>query len=237
MAATHRHFLQIGSRLLIFTLYQNQNYHPLKSTHTQALIIFTRNPELGKCKTRLAKTIGDDAALRIYTFLLKHTAKVTSQVKDTDLRVYYSDYIGENDIWDATRYGKHLQQGADLGARMENAFSETFEAGYNKVLIIGSDLYDLQESDIQESFEALNTCETVIGPASDGGYYLLGLKKVIPSLFKGKHWGTPEVLPATLKDLEPFTTCFLPEKNDIDRFEDIAGNPVFEALLTPYSND
>lgn len=209
----------------------------MKSTHTQALLIFTRNPELGKCKTRLAKTIGDAAALRIYTFLLKHTAKVISEVKNTDIRVYFSAYIGANDIWDTARCSKHLQQGEDLGARMENAFRETFEAGYHKVVIIGSDLYDLQESDIAEAFVALNTYDTVIGPASDGGYYLLGLKKVIPSLFKGKHWGTPEVLPATVKDLEPFTTCFLPEKNDIDRFEDIAGNPVFEELLTPYSND
>ena len=202
------------------------------NTTNSALIIFTRNPELGKCKTRLAKTIGDEAALRIYIFLVEHTDKIARSLPDADLRVYFSDFIGEdNHYWHSNLFSKHLQHGEDLGVRMERAFTETFNAGYVKVVIIGSDLYDLGVSDLAAAFDALESHEAVLGPASDGGYYLLGLKKVIPSLFAGKAWGTSTVLETTLEDLAKTPTYILAKKNDIDRYEDITGNPVFESLI------
>jgi len=90
------------------------------------LLIFTRNPELGKCKTRLAAKVGDDAALEIYKFLLNHTAGITKNLYATKA-VYYSEEIWENDIWDPTVFDKKLQEGADLGERMANAFKDGFE--------------------------------------------------------------------------------------------------------------
>ena len=124
------------------------------------LLIFTRNPELGKTKTRLAKTIGDEAALEIYKFLLDHTREVTQNLT-CDKAVYYSVKIRENDIWNASVYQKHQQNGDDLGERMYNAFQDAFTNNYEKVLIVGSDLYDLKPHHINNAFEKLNSNDVV----------------------------------------------------------------------------
>lgn len=203
----------------------------------QALLILTRNPEPGKCKTRLAATIGDEAALAVYIFLLKHTAAVTQSLENTDKHVYYSERIGDGSIWEPDVFAGHVQQGADLGARMQRAFEEAFEAGYRKVVLIGSDLYDLYRTDLADAFAGLDTHQAVLGPATDGGYYLLGLTRMIPALFKNKAWGTDTVLEATLRDLQKTPTWLLPPRNDIDRFEDIAGNPAFAPFLKNLSHD
>ena len=116
------------------------------------LLIFTRNPELGNVKTRLAKTIGDEAALAIYKFLLEHTKQVTKNLP-CDKAVYYSVKIREHDIWNPTIYQKKAQEGNDLGIRMHNAFQQAFSDGYEKVVIIGSDLPDLTSEHINEAFE------------------------------------------------------------------------------------
>ncbi|TVZ56832.1 hypothetical protein OD91_2133 [Lutibacter sp. Hel_I_33_5] len=184
------------------------------------LLIFTRNPELGKVKTRLAKTIGDKNALKIYKKLLHQTKKVT-QYLDCDKAVYYSVKIRKNDIWDSSIYQKHQQTGNDLGFRMQNAFENSFKKGYEKVMIIGSDLFDLSEEIINEAFYQLDKNDTVIGPAEDGGYYLLGMKKNYPEIFQNKNWGTSSVRKATLEDLKNQNTFQLEELNDIDVYEDL----------------
>ena len=165
------------------------------------LIIFTRNPELGKGKRRLAATVGNQAALEIYRFLLAHTAKITENLA-VEKHVYYSESIGSDDVWNELIYTKKLQQGEDLGVRMANAFLEGFAAGFEKICIIGSDLYDMEQQDIENAFLALNHNDFVIGPAEDGGYYLLGMKTFTPSLFQDKEWGKRGVLDATLSNLE-----------------------------------
>ena len=183
------------------------------NTTNSALIIFTRNPELGKCKTRLAKTIGDEAALRIYIFLVEHTDKIARSLPDADLRVYFSDFIGEdNHYWHSNLFSKHLQHGEDLGVRMERAFTETFNAGYEKVVIIGSDLYDLGVSDLAAAFDALESHEAVLGPASDGGYYLLGLKKLYLHYLQVRPGAHPRFWKLPWKTwLKPLPT-YLPKK-------------------------
>ncbi|MFH7000575.1 TIGR04282 family arsenosugar biosynthesis glycosyltransferase [Flavobacterium bizetiae] len=187
---------------------------------TNALIIFTRNPELGKVKTRLAKTIGDKNALEVYIRLLLHTMKVTQSL-DCDKFVFYDTKIETNDLWLETLYEKRIQSGVDLGVRMQDAFQQIFELGYKDCIIVGSDLFDLQDYHIDEAFYKLQFSDGVIGPAEDGGYYLLGLKKVIPSIFKNKNWGTSNILSATLKDLENYKIEFTETLNDIDTFEDL----------------
>ena len=191
------------------------------------VLIFTRNPELGKVKTRLAKAIGDEAALEIYKFLLKHTQKVT-QHEPFDKAVYYSVEIRDNDLWDENIYQKFTQKGNELGERMQNAFEQAFKNHYQKVVIIGSDLYDLKASHIHAAFKQLDANDVVIGPAEDGGYYLLGLKKTCPKIFKHKTWGTSSVLQDTLQDLENVSVHLLETLNDIDVFEDIKNISIFD---------
>ena len=189
-------------------------------TSKHALIIFTRNPELGKCKTRLAKTLGDEAALDIYKHLLQHTAQISEQVT-ADRFVFYSEEIYTNDLWNSTNFRKKLQNGSDLGERMHNAFSELFNSGYEKIIIIGSDLLDLTPLYIEEAFKTLDTNDVTIGPAKDGGYYLLGSKEMHPTIFQHKTWGTSTVLKDTLTDLQNQKVYLLEELNDIDTFEDM----------------
>tara|TARA_B100001146_G_scaffold225193_1_gene247569 strand:- start:52075 stop:52764 length:690 start_codon:yes stop_codon:yes gene_type:complete len=199
-------------------------------SHKNALMIFTRNPELGKVKTRLAVTVGDQSALDIYTFLLKHTATVTEKL-EVDKYVFYSEKIRTNDLWNEQIYRKKAQQGTDLGARMQQAFTDLFQAGYEKVIIIGSDMYDLDQNDLKQAFNALDASEVVIGPAKDGGYYLLGMKQMIPELFQHKNWGTDTVLQDTLEDLKEVVVTQLEERNDIDYFSDIRHIEALQHLL------
>ena len=205
----------------------------LSRTSQRALLIFTRNPEPGKCKTRLAATIGDQAALNIYRFLVRHTASLASALEGVDRLVYFSEQHGDGSYWSPDEFKYHLQKGDDLGARMLHAFQEVFSLGYSEAVLIGSDLYDLTSDDLREAFEQLSGHEVVLGPAGDGGYYLIGMKKAMPLLFMGKQWGTDTVLKDTLQNLKEVDTCLLPVRNDVDRYEDIVGNPVFESFLNP----
>lgn len=194
------------------------------------LLIFTRNPELGKCKTRLAAKVGDKAALDIYQFLLNHSVAITSGLyaKKT---VYYSEEIWKDDIWNNTIFDKKLQRGQDLGERMANAFVEGFQNEFEKIIVIGSDMYDLSQKDLEVAFSALDTNDNVVGPAEDGGYYLLGMKQFIPEVFQDKAWGTATVLQDTLANLPSEKTALLPSKNDVDYYEDIKDNVAFATFL------
>lgn len=189
-------------------------------TSKKALIIFTRNPELGQCKTRLAKTIGDENTLEVYKFLLNHTASIAKEVK-ADRYVFYSENIIKDDLWDVGTFRKKLQKGDGLGQRMHNAFVELLEMGYEKVAIIGSDLLDLDAEIVNDAFAQLDFNDVVIGPALDGGYYLLGMKNLYPIVFENKVWGSISVLQSTLEDLQNSTVHLLKELNDIDTFEDM----------------
>ena len=194
------------------------------------LLIFTRNPELGKCKTRLAATVGDNTALDIYKFLLNHTVTITQNLA-VDKEVFYSEEIWENDIWDASIFSKKLQEGIDLGERMHNAFSKGFKKGYKKICIIGSDMFDLSQKDLENAFTQLETNDFVVGPAEDGGYYLLGMNTLKSTLFNDKAWGTGTVLKHTLHDLQDTNYSTLPIKNDVDLYEDIKDINAFQAFL------
>lgn len=185
-----------------------------------ALLIFIKNPEKGKVKTRLAKTLGDDQALKIYLALLAHTRK-TVEVIEADRYLYYSSFINKEDDWESRSFKKALQIEGDLGQKMGAAFKEVL-AQHEKVLIIGSDCASLRPGIIEEAFAALDQRDFVIGPALDGGYYLLGMKTFQPQIFQDINWSTAEVLPQTLeviKDLEK-TVYQLESLSDIDFEED-----------------
>lgn len=195
-----------------------------------SLIIFTRNPELGKVKTRLAKAIGNEKSLRIYKYLLSHTESVSRGINALKT-VYYSVKIRSNDIWNDEHYKKNIQIGNDLGERMYNAFKEQFNNDFEKVLIIGSDLPKLSEDIINNGFNALQNHDVVLGPAQDGGYYLLGLKNPLKTIFKNKHWGGDSVLKDTLTELNENSVFMLEELNDIDTFDDLKQFPELLKLI------
>ena len=197
------------------------------------LIIFTRNPELGKGKRRLAADVGNEAALEIYKFLLDHTREIT---KDLDVvkQVWYSERVHEDDAWDNGIYQKFAQQGDDLGSRMNNALNLALQQ-YDNAIVIGSDLYDLSQQDLEFAFAKAEQHDAIIGPATDGGYYLLGFhKNIVDGIFEGKEWGTDTVLQETLKDLEQTNFYKLEARNDVDDVSDIVEEPAFEPYLKNY---
>lgn len=192
-------------------------------TLKKALIIFIRNPESGKVKTRLSATIGNDQAFSIYKKLVEHTITVSKSV-DADKFVFYSSHIDDNDEWDNKYFAKRLQTGSDLGERMSNAFKTLFADGYNYISIIGSDCPGITRQIIEEAFNALPQSDVAIGPAKDGGYYLLALNKARAELFNNISWSTDRVLSQTLAvcDHLNLSAHLLCELFDVDVQEDIS---------------
>ena len=203
----------------------------MNPSSTNHLIIFCKNPVLGQCKTRLAATIGAEKALAVYQFLLEHTAKVTTQVTAKRI-VFYSHQIVQNDHFDPAHFHKDHQRGADLGERMANALKTSFAQGAKKAIIIGSDLYDINPELIDQAFTALDHYKTVIGPAKDGGYYLIGMTQMNSELFKNKNWSSSSVFNDTLINLKPKLPFLLTEKNDIDELEDLHPEAIFKPLIS-----
>ncbi|WP_341475831.1 TIGR04282 family arsenosugar biosynthesis glycosyltransferase [Christiangramia salexigens] len=193
------------------------------------LMIFTKNPVAGKVKTRLAKDLGNEKALKIYEFLLDHSAEITKDL-DVDKQVFYSESVIEQDVWGAD-FSKKKQRGKDLGERMYNAFREGFEDGYEQIIIIGSDLYQLNSLDLEKAFDELDSNEFVVGPAEDGGYYLLGMKTLNSEIFKNKEWGTSSVLKDTLNDIQTKQIKMLETRNDVDVLDDIKDHPAFQKFI------
>ena len=185
----------------------------------QLLIIFTRKPELGKVKTRLAKDTSDEVALAVYKDLLIHTHQITKNL-EVDKWVFYTDDIEFDDLWDEGDYMKMIQAEGDLGAKMQDAFFKGFGAGYFEIIIIGSDIDTLSKEILEDAFEQVKE-QPVIGPSEDGGYYLLGLEEPRTDVFTNKEWGTDTVLRDTLIDLADEEIAILDELNDIDLLEDI----------------
>jgi len=190
------------------------------------LIIFAKNPVLGYCKTRLAAGIGAQNALDVYKILLAHTAAVTQEINKKKV-VFYSQEILENDIWDPKLFDKQLQCQGDLGKKMLHAFHWGFEQGYQNIVLIGTDLIDLKSTDIEEAFTSLDKNKAVFGPATDGGYYLIGLSEKNPKLFQNIPWSTSAVLNMSLKNLNLGSFHLLQPKNDIDQKEDLQNIPLF----------
>jgi hypothetical protein len=186
----------------------------------EAILIFIKNAELGKVKTRLAATVGNEKALQIYLALLKHTRSIAQQIA-VDRLLFYSSFIDHNDEWPSADFSKHLQTGTDLGQRMINAFQFAFE-NYEKVLIIGSDCASLTSEIIQKAFDLLEQNDFVIGPAMDGGYYLLGMNKFQPEVFQNIEWSTETVLQSTITQIKALSQSYqlLPELSDIDHAVD-----------------
>ena len=198
-----------------------------KNLMKTALIVFVRHPELGKVKTRLANVIGDEQALAVYNLLLSHTRQITIPLNCRKF-IYYTDQVIEHDIWTFPGYTKRQQFGADLGARMSNAFKELFDQGFKRVMIIGSDCYQLQTHVLEQAIDALNDNDVVVGPTFDGGYYLLGCNHYIPELFTDKEWSTDQVATQTISTISQLKLnhSLLEKLHDVDEAADLDLNGI-----------
>jgi len=187
-----------------------------------ALIIFIKNPVPGKCKTRLAKTIGDEAAATVYRKLLAYTRMICLKFEG-DKYLYYDGFINENDDWHPDTFTKRIQLQANLGLRMEHALSEVL-MNHDSAVIIGSDCPELKIRHIQSPFEALNDEDVVIGPSFDGGYYLIGMKRVHKILFNDIVWSSSAVFDVSQERLNEnkISLSILEKLHDLDNADDLA---------------
>ena len=187
----------------------------------ELLLIMARAPELGKVKTRLAKTLGEQRALEVYVKLLEHTLNHAKE-SGYDSCVYVD---GDPTYFKHREWNTEVQAIGDLGEKMKDAFSRSFALGFTKVVMIGTDCYEINSESISIAFGALSSCDVVLGPALDGGYYLIGMKKMHLELFDSMPWSTSDLYTKTLEEARRFSlsTHNLDIKSDIDEEKDLVG--------------
>ena len=185
-----------------------------------ALLIFIKNIEKGKVKTRLAATVGEERALAIYKELLKHTRNI-ALLSDVKRYLFYSQKVEKNDGWSGDDFQKLVQINGDLGDKMADGFQRAFQ-NQKKVVIIGSDCASLTKEIVDQAFSILDQKDFVIGPALDGGYYLIGMRMFLPQVFQNIEWSTEEVFSKTVEIIEGLKKTYglLPSLSDIDYEED-----------------
>ncbi len=209
----------------------------------RCLLLFVKSPIKGQVKTRLAAEIGEDFTVGLYK---RFVEDLISLVENLDVhlelcfypphtRLNFSEWLGE-------QYCYTPQVGDNLGERLKNAFDNAFEEGFSNVVAIGSDSPDLPVHYLIESFEALPAHDAVIGPANDGGYYLIGFSKegFIPEVFDNISWSTDSVFEQTISILKRHgrTVYLLPSWHDVDTIADLKSlllrtkNTVFEKSKT-----
>lgn len=188
----------------------------------KALIIIAKRPENGKVKTRLNGFMSGDRILRLYMHLLDHTVKKLGDIPGVTTFIAFApedagEYFSRFDVrtiplpW------------SDLGTTMFNAFAEVFHAGYQKAALVGADIPDLSATIVLKAFELLSDNDLVFGPAEDGGYYLIGMTKLIQEVFDSVPWSSRETLKKTLEQAHRagYSTAFTETLSDIDTIEDV----------------
>lgn len=186
------------------------------------LLILVKNPIAGKTKTRLAESVGHEKALKMYHQLMEYTRDQALNLTDTKRMLFYSESVIEPDAWSPKDFEKRVQQGPGLGERMANAFKSAFAAGAKRAVIIGSDCPGVTAGLLKKALNSLKENDLVIGPALDGGYYLIGMTKLHESLFQNMEWSTDQVARQTLKrasDLDLKVAELVP-LSDVDYLED-----------------
>jgi rSAM/selenodomain-associated transferase 1 len=196
----------------------------------QRLLVFARLPERGKVKTRLAADIGDERALAVYEAMLRDLiANIGEPTSETDIEFLWAPTALANGEALRGAFGDHhvaMQTGDALGERLAMAMSERFFFHKTqKIVVIGADDPGLDRPLIDHAFALLDSCEYVLGPAADGGYYLIGCRALAfdSTVFQDIEWGTSGVLDATLAKIAALerTVALLPERYDIDTAADL----------------
>ncbi|MGA0966917.1 MAG: TIGR04282 family arsenosugar biosynthesis glycosyltransferase [Flavobacteriaceae bacterium] len=194
------------------------------------LLVFAKTPVLGTVKKRLATTVGAEKALSVYTQLLRKTNTILEELAQ-EVIVFYSGAEASTLQDYFPTFKLNAQKGTDLGERMQQAFQWGFSQGYKNLILIGTDLWEIETPLISLAFKQLQTHDCVIGPSTDGGYYLLGKKENIPAVFQNKAWSTASVLTNTLADLQDHQVALLPEKTDIDTYKEVELYPELVHLI------
>ncbi|MFQ5640583.1 MAG: TIGR04282 family arsenosugar biosynthesis glycosyltransferase [bacterium] len=185
-----------------------------------ALIVFVKYPEPGKVKTRLGAEIGLECAAELYELFMRRTFELC-QIAGAD-KVYVAYEPKEcQDQFAALipeEFEQFSQEGDSLGERLQNAFQLVFNKNVDKVMALGSDSPTLPVNLVKSAFDRLDSVDLVLGPAEDGGYYLIGCKAPHPSLFQNIHWSSSSVLQSTLRRAQRLNLsyCLLPEWYDVD---------------------
>ncbi|XLQ10924.1 MAG: TIGR04282 family arsenosugar biosynthesis glycosyltransferase [cyanobacterium endosymbiont of Epithemia adnata isolate EadnSB Bon19] len=197
----------------------------MTNNNCHRLIVFTRYPEPEKTKTRLIPALGAEGAAELQLQLTEHTiTEVRKLTKEISTAVYYTGGSQKSmESWLGNDLNYCPQHEEDLGNRMKLAFEDSFKLKFSRVVIIGIDCPDLNIKIIMNAFELLDKNDLVLGEASDGGYYLIGLRTMISELFQNIPWGTNEVLSKTkiiARQLK-LNTFVLSVLSDIDRPEDL----------------
>lgn len=191
------------------------------------LIVFTRYPEPGKAKTRLIPALGDAGAANLHRQMAEHTlAQARSLQKEQSVSIevqFTGGDLAQMQAWLGEDVKYRSQSAGELGERLIQAFEVAFGQNATAVVAIGTDCPSLREDILSAAFERLTTTDLVLGEATDGGYYLIGLRKLIPELFKNISWSTDLVFQQTLAIAHQLklTTALLPVLDDIDRPEDL----------------
>lgn len=206
------------------------------------LIIFLKLPSRGKVKTRLESTLGADFVFTLYTAFIMDTLKICRSV-DADILLAYSPDAEAEEVYKPllTAYRSYKQRGGDLGERMFNAFEDAYGYGYNRCVLIGSDIPEITGEIIDGAFIRLEKYDMVIGPSADGGYYLIGNNRRTNSIdyFMDIEWSRPEVFKNTEKRIysSGYTLSFTEVLNDIDDIHDLRkfyetnkGNGISESI-------
>nr|WP_307775887.1 TIGR04282 family arsenosugar biosynthesis glycosyltransferase [uncultured Cetobacterium sp.] len=191
-----------------------------------ALVVMTRIPVPKKTKTRLMTILTPEECAEIHTAFLKDIIETGSQLKDTDFYLFYGDEGPLDLIKDLIKDDMTTlpQEGENLGEKMRNIFSELFNKGYEKIVLMGADIPEVSERDLQNAFDMLTTKDLVFGPTLDGGYYLVGMKKLYEVIFDPEiKWGTPEVFQETLEVIKKsgIEVNLIKTHEDIDTKEDL----------------
>ncbi|MEM9163195.1 MAG: TIGR04282 family arsenosugar biosynthesis glycosyltransferase [Cyanobacteria bacterium P01_F01_bin.4] len=196
------------------------------------LILFTRYPEAGKTKTRLIPHLGEEQAACLQRQMTEHIVTEMQQVSVNCAPSLEVHFAGGSHDQMATWLGDHLcylpQASGDLGMRMSQAFSQGFQDGMQRVVMIGADCPNITSNLLAQAFQSLESFDVVLGPALDGGYYLIGLSEACrdayAGLFQGIDWGTSQVFEQTVAIAHRLSLSFtaLQPLSDIDRPEDLA---------------
>ena len=187
------------------------------------IIVLAKAPILGEVKTRIGKNIGMERSKWIYEQLLSHTSNVTKKTKIKTVLFKNKNHEKLETLFKHSIASK-FQLGRSLGEKMENAFQWAFKKKYKKIILIGADLWTLNEKIIIDSFKLLDKFNLVIGPSYDGGYFLIGMKKPNENIFKNIPWSTNNVLEKTISKMKTRKISFLEIAKDIDSFSDLKSN-------------
>ena len=194
---------------------------------SETLIIFSRYPQPGTTKTRMIPALGAEGAARLQRKMTEHTLNTAKELLDRDITIEIHFAGGDIELmrqW----LGKNIeyvpQVAGDLGGKMRSAFDRAFGSGKQRVVTIGIDCPDIDSTILNNAFNSLKTHDLTLGSAEDGGYYLIGLDRAVPQLFKNINWGTERVLEQTKNIAEKLDLQihYLPTLSDVDRPEDLA---------------